>query len=271
LIEKGFRRKEYSPEKAGVGGSTPSLASIFFNSLRASLPEDLGAIGCKKPSAGIRLSEFPTHHVGGMTKANLERRTQCQDNIWCDVDVLASDPPEMNQISARLRQPSSDWTTKHPGQDASKDETKGLRDLFDCEMVTNLGPTHPSLNKARRFGFSFKDKCSGFVRGHLLEVSECFPQAIFLVDYRDMEMSCSAKQVVCAGEVIRSISDGNERSPLTSWALPDIFAPFRTEYYAQFTDEYDAVLPFGSLWKEWLGVMTVAVRQLGDELGDALP
>jgi hypothetical protein len=29
VIEKGFRPKEYSPEKAGVGGSTPSLATII--------------------------------------------------------------------------------------------------------------------------------------------------------------------------------------------------------------------------------------------------
>jgi len=27
LIEKGLRLKEYTPEKAGVGGSTPSLAT----------------------------------------------------------------------------------------------------------------------------------------------------------------------------------------------------------------------------------------------------
>jgi len=29
LIEKGFRPRESSPEKAGVGGSTPSLATII--------------------------------------------------------------------------------------------------------------------------------------------------------------------------------------------------------------------------------------------------
>ncbi len=29
LIEKVVRLKEYSPEKAGVGGSTPSLAPMF--------------------------------------------------------------------------------------------------------------------------------------------------------------------------------------------------------------------------------------------------
>src|SRR5580704_14998473 len=31
LNEKGFRLKEYSPEKAGVGGSTPSLATTVFS------------------------------------------------------------------------------------------------------------------------------------------------------------------------------------------------------------------------------------------------
>jgi hypothetical protein len=30
LNEKGFRLKERSPEKAGVGGSTPSLATILI-------------------------------------------------------------------------------------------------------------------------------------------------------------------------------------------------------------------------------------------------
>jgi hypothetical protein len=36
LIEKGFRLKEYSPEKAGVGGSTPSLATIILKNLAES-------------------------------------------------------------------------------------------------------------------------------------------------------------------------------------------------------------------------------------------
>jgi hypothetical protein len=34
LTEKGFRLKEYSPEKAGVGGSTPSLATKSCQSNR---------------------------------------------------------------------------------------------------------------------------------------------------------------------------------------------------------------------------------------------
>jgi hypothetical protein len=36
VIEKGLRLKEYSPEKAGVGGSTPSLATI--------IPKDLAEL-----------------------------------------------------------------------------------------------------------------------------------------------------------------------------------------------------------------------------------
>jgi hypothetical protein len=38
LIEKGFRPRESSPEKAGVGGSTPSLATIIISDL-ANQPE----------------------------------------------------------------------------------------------------------------------------------------------------------------------------------------------------------------------------------------
>ena len=36
---------ERSPEKAGVGGSTPSLATIFFNHLQAALPVTWSPIG----------------------------------------------------------------------------------------------------------------------------------------------------------------------------------------------------------------------------------
>jgi hypothetical protein len=42
LIEKGLRLKESSPEKAGVGGSTPSLATIEF-------PADKGASSLTEP------------------------------------------------------------------------------------------------------------------------------------------------------------------------------------------------------------------------------
>ena len=44
---------ERSPEKAGVGGSTPSLATIFCNHLRSRLPalgSVLGSIGSRFPT-----------------------------------------------------------------------------------------------------------------------------------------------------------------------------------------------------------------------------
>jgi hypothetical protein len=38
----------YSPEKAGVGGSTPSLATMFSITYIDCLPNTSGAIGCNK-------------------------------------------------------------------------------------------------------------------------------------------------------------------------------------------------------------------------------
>jgi hypothetical protein len=49
LNEKGFRLKEYSPEKAGVGGSTPSLATI--------IPKDLDLFTvCLQPKVQPKIS-----------------------------------------------------------------------------------------------------------------------------------------------------------------------------------------------------------------------
>jgi hypothetical protein len=44
LIEKGLRLKESSPEKAGVGGSTPSLATIIPKTLAKSWRQEAGKI-----------------------------------------------------------------------------------------------------------------------------------------------------------------------------------------------------------------------------------
>ena len=45
---------DYSPEKAGVGGSIPSLATMFFNNLRASNSPILGAIWAQNPYCTTR-------------------------------------------------------------------------------------------------------------------------------------------------------------------------------------------------------------------------
>jgi hypothetical protein len=48
---------ERSPEKAGVGGSTPSLATILFNTYAFPFQTTWVQLGAKS-SAGIRLSDF---------------------------------------------------------------------------------------------------------------------------------------------------------------------------------------------------------------------
>jgi hypothetical protein len=177
---------------------------------------------------------------------------------WIDyqLDVLASDLHEINQIASRLRQPSKElvsWIATAYGQELSED-TEGLRELLDFETVKNLGFIHPSKNQARRFYLLFKDKFYGIVEGHLSEMSECFPRAIFLVTYSDMQFSYSGKKVIRAGEEAQHIQDSNHHAQSIDWALLDIFSPFRAEY--------DSGLEFGSLWREWLDDVITAAKDL---------
>jgi hypothetical protein len=146
----------------------------------------------------------------------------------CEVEVLESDPHEINQIAERLKRPSSElvnWIAEQFGRSLSED-IEGLRKLVQFEAVQNLGYVHPSVNKARRFRLSFKDRFTGIVRSHLGEVSQAFPEAIFLIEYRDMQYSYSGKEVIRAGEIVQSIHDGAQKAQAVDWVLLDIFAPF---------------------------------------------
>ena len=49
-----------SPEKAGVGGSTPSLATISFNDLRIFISPVLGAIGCNSRFSCVEKRGYDT-------------------------------------------------------------------------------------------------------------------------------------------------------------------------------------------------------------------
>jgi hypothetical protein len=62
--------------------------------------------------------------------------------------------------------------------------------------------------------------------------------------YYEMQSSYSAKQVIRAGEVVQQIHDREQKAQGLDWVLLDIFAPYKTEYYAE--------LEFGSLWQQWL-------------------
>jgi len=180
-----------------------------------------------------------------------------------DLDVLASNPDEINQIAARLNQPSLElayWAAKRFGQPVGE-VAEGLKELLAFKTVRNLGYLDNAVNKARRFSISFKDKYSGVVKSHLSEVSEAFPTAIFLVTYYDMQASYAGKWVERAGELVQQIHDGDQQAQAIDWVLLDIFAPFRAEY--------ELGLEFGSLWQKWLADTATAVQDLRRELSSA--
>jgi len=174
-----------------------------------------------------------------------------------DLDVLASNPDEINHISERLNQPSPqlvNWIAQRFERSVSE-VAEGLTELLAFKAVRNLGYIDNTLNKARRFRIEFKDKRDGTVRSHLFEISEAFPAAIFLLEYRDTQSSYTGKQVIRAGEVVQEVFDGDQQVQSLDWALLDIFAPFKAEYYGEESE-------FGSLWQPWLEAVMAAARQL---------
>ena len=181
---------------------------------------------------------------------------------WIDynLDVLAGSPAEINQIAERLNQPSlelANWIAQRDGQPLSE-VAEGLKELLEFKTVKNLGYVHQDINKARRFSLEFKDKFYGIVDSHLTEVSRAFPAAIFLLEHFDAQASYSGKRVMRAGEIVREVFDGDQQVQGLDWALLDIFAPFRAEYYGE---EHE----FGSLWQPWLEAVMAAARQLQDD------
>jgi len=215
---------------------------------------------------------------------------------WIDytLDVLANSPTEINQIAARLKQPSAelvDWVAQrnyafdklsheqwklpfkdhhrlieqlekeaakefanNPSAKSAHVDLDGLRELVEFKAVRNLGYVDESVNKARSFHNTFKDGGSGIVDRHLGEISEEFPSAIFLLTFCDMQASYSGKTVIRAGELVQHIHDGNQQAQAQDWTLLDIFAPFWAEY--------GNGLPFGSLWNQWVDDVIAAARAL---------
>jgi hypothetical protein len=162
--------------------------------------------------------------------------------IHYSLEVLGSSPTEINHIAARLVQPSPELVNrvaetygKPPGE-----VDENLKTLLQFEVK---GDPCNSRNECD-FALSFKDLFTGIVDGHLEEVSEAAPAAIFLLTYYDMQSSYSGKQVIRAGEVVQQIHDREHKSQGVDWVFLDIFAPFKAEYYAE--------LEFGSLWQQWL-------------------
>ena len=65
-------------------------------------------------------------------------------------------------------------------------------------------------------------------------------------------------------EVVQEVFDADQQVQGLDWALPDIFAPFKAEYFGE---EHE----FGSLWTTWLDAIMAAVKGLKDIQGSPLP
>jgi hypothetical protein len=170
---------------------------------------------------------------------------------WIDVtlDVLAASPDEINKIEAALQEPCEEllsWVAKKWSADP-KEIAADVKDLVTFKPTCNLGYVCPSVNKARRFQNSFKDRSWGVVWSHVDFVSRDFPEAIFLGEHWNLQASSASRRVIRAGQEIRSVYDGSQQAQGYEWVLPNIFAPYQTEY--------DLGLEFGSLWDQWLGEM----------------
>ena len=89
---------------------------------------------------------------------------------------------------------------------------------------------------------------------HVDFVSRDFPEALFLGEHWNLQASSASRTVIRAGREIRSVYDGSQRAQGYEWVLPNIFAPYQTEY--------DLGLEFGSLWDQWLGEMQSELASL---------
>jgi len=177
---------------------------------------------------------------------------------WIDVhlDVLASSPAEIAEIESALKTASEEliaWRAQREGVEP-RVIAENVKAIVAFKVVGNLGRVDPSVNKARRFEVSFNDSFSGLVWSHVDLVSRDFPNAVFLAEYWDMQMSYDGKIVIRAGDEIRSSHDGNQRAQAHEWVLPNIFAPYRAEY--------ELGLEFGSLWDQWLEGMSKELAAL---------
>jgi hypothetical protein len=182
---------------------------------------------------------------------------------WIDMhlDVLASRPDEINAIENALKNPCAELIARraHRSGMEPKDIAEDLKEIVTFIPIRNLGSVDPSVNKARRFESAWKMKFWGLAISHLKFVSRDFPGAVFLAHYYDDQASFGGKIVIRAGEEIRCSHDGDHRAQAQEWVLPNIFAPYETEY--------DLGLEFGSLWNEWLEGMGKELAALTGHYG----
>jgi hypothetical protein len=165
--------------------------------------------------------------------------------------VLATSSEEIDRIAGRLKQSSSELGSKVAWKCNSNPEAidQPLAELVRFEP-NPMEQQESSIN-ARSFTNSFISRCICIVRTHIFEVSEEFPNAVFLLDFSDIGNGRSGKMVVRAGKVVRYAFDWNQ------WVIPDIFAPFK--------EEWTRGMEFESLWAQWVEDLASAAERLKTE------
>ena len=183
------------------------------------------------------------------------------NRIDVTLDALASSPEEINKIETALQEPCEEllaWVAKRWDADP-KEIAADVKALVTFKPSSNLGYVQPSVNKARRFRNSFKDRGWGVVWSHVDFVSRDFPEALFLGEHWNLMAGSASRRVIRAGQEIRSVYDGNQQDQGQEWVLPNIFAPFWSEYQLG--------LVCGSLWNQWLCEMQAELANLKDYYG----
>jgi len=144
------------------------------------------------------------------------RRIAMNGTVYC-LDVLAS-KTELEQIAKLLTDPN------------------------------NSAPYDRETQKDRRNHFS---KFGYMIGDGLREVSEKFPNAIFLLEEMDGQYCCSQRTVIRDGTVIRSAFD-DRPAQMWNWEPLNIFTPFECEFYND--------MPFGSMWEQFLSEAEAQIK-----------
>jgi hypothetical protein len=178
--------------------------------------------------------------------------------VIVQLDVLASDSAEIAEIEVALQQPCEElivWWAKVCDEDPA-DFASDIKETAAFKPKLDFHRGGQPV-QARRFENSFK-RSWGLVWSHVKFVSRDFPKAIFLAEYWDDQGNYDGKKVIHAGHEVRSSHDGASPAQFSEWVLPNIFAPYQTEY--------ELGLEFGSRWDEWVKGMQEAVADLAGDI-----
>jgi hypothetical protein len=150
---------------------------------------------------------------------------------WVDMtlDVLASDPAEIQEIELALQEPCEEliaWYGKLCSE-SHLDMVADIKKIVAFKRSEKLGYVHASMNKARRFDTYVEYEDSGLVWSHIRLVSKHFPKAIFLARYWNI-LEYGGKIVIRAGEEVRYSHfndwfDSDDEVP--QWGLAEHLCP----------------------------------------------